>query len=447
MTNRTSEPIKVFVSYARRDQDLCVELIKHLKILKNQGWIQDWHDGQISAGSEWEKEIETHLNSAQIILLVISSDFLASDYCYHKELKKALERHDHREACVIPVILRPTDWYDAPFGKLQVLPEGALPITKWENHDDAFLSVARGIRQIVEQLRQEQQRKISNSEQKQREQEQQKLKRIKEEQEEQRKLQQIKKEQEEEQRKLQQIKKEQERKQQEWEHKKLQQIREEKKRLQQQAAWQTEKEQLKRQEQNRRVQQPRKEPKNQRHSTYLGSTIQEARRQSEQKGFQQYSRAKAIQKLPWISFLLTLPYYCYWGFSIAADWSTPPPIPIPIPPLWEALASFIVFHSIVSLVMVMVIAFTRNLGWIVSVGLSAVIGMNLFRNVPLGISPYIYRGTVSEFLAWGLILALAWTAHKLLDSFSKLHVLLILIFTHTIFPVLGASLHWLTTLR
>jgi hypothetical protein len=162
--DRTLEPIKIFVSYARRDQELCAELIKHLKILKNQGWIQDWYDGQISAGSEWEKEIETHLNSAKIILLLISADFLASDYCYHKELMKALKRHDLQEASVIPIILRPIDWHEAPFGKLQALPDNALPVTKWENLDDAFLSVARGVRRKIEQLRREQQCKLEQLE-------------------------------------------------------------------------------------------------------------------------------------------------------------------------------------------------------------------------------------------------------------------------------------------
>ncbi len=163
MPSHTSEPIKIFVSYARRDQSLRAELIQRLKILKSQGWIEDWHDGQISAGSEWEKEIETHLNSAQIILLLISSDFLASDYCYHNELRKALERHDRNEACVIPIILRPVDWHEAPFGKLHALPEDARPVTKWENHDDAFLSIERGIRWTVEQLR-EYQRKLERIE-------------------------------------------------------------------------------------------------------------------------------------------------------------------------------------------------------------------------------------------------------------------------------------------
>ncbi|MBD1856233.1 MULTISPECIES: TIR domain-containing protein [Leptolyngbya] len=154
MSNLTPEPIEVFVSYSHRDELLRDELAKHLSILKRQGVIKEWHDREISPGSEWKGEIAAHLNSAKIILLLISADFLASDYCYDIELTKALERHDRKEACVIPIILRPVDWNDAPFGKLQALPENAVPVTKWENLDDAFLSVTRGIRQTIERLKQ-----------------------------------------------------------------------------------------------------------------------------------------------------------------------------------------------------------------------------------------------------------------------------------------------------
>lgn len=130
------------------------ELIKHLSILKRQGVIRDWHDRQITAGTEWEGQIDEHLNSAQVILLLISPDFIASDYCYDIELVRAMERHENKTARVIPVILRPVDWKGAPFGKLQSLPKDAKPITSWTNQDEAFLNVAQGIRQAIEQIRQ-----------------------------------------------------------------------------------------------------------------------------------------------------------------------------------------------------------------------------------------------------------------------------------------------------
>jgi TIR domain/CHAT domain len=148
-------PIEVFFSYAHEDEELKNELVKHLSILKRQGVITAWHDREITAGTEWAGEIDRHLNTAHIILLLISSDFLASDYCYDIELAQAMERHATGEACVIPVILREVDWKGAVFGKLQALPKNADPVANWVNRDQAFADVARGIRKAVEELKQQ----------------------------------------------------------------------------------------------------------------------------------------------------------------------------------------------------------------------------------------------------------------------------------------------------
>jgi hypothetical protein len=147
------KPIEVFFSYSHRDEELRDELEKHLSILKREGMISSWHDRQIPAGSEWAGEIDEHLNTAQIILLLISADFLASDYCYSIEMKRALERHNAGEARVIPIILRPVDWQGSLFGKLQALPKNAEPVTSWANRDEAFTDVARGIRRAVGSLK------------------------------------------------------------------------------------------------------------------------------------------------------------------------------------------------------------------------------------------------------------------------------------------------------
>src|SRR5438128_1377433 len=101
------QPIEVFFSYSHKDEELRDEMANHLSILKRQGVITDWHDRRITAGDEWAGQIDEHLNSAHLILLLISADFIASDYCYDLELTRAMERHEAREACVIPVILRP----------------------------------------------------------------------------------------------------------------------------------------------------------------------------------------------------------------------------------------------------------------------------------------------------------------------------------------------------
>jgi len=152
MTPQPTRAIKVFYSYAHEDKWLCDELDKHLGTMKRLNQITGWYDRDISAGTEWAREIGLHLNTSHIILLLISSDFMASDFCYSVEMKRALERHEREEAHVIPIILRPVDWHDAPFSKLQVLPVGARPITSWANRDEAFEDVARGIRKAVQEI-------------------------------------------------------------------------------------------------------------------------------------------------------------------------------------------------------------------------------------------------------------------------------------------------------
>src|SRR5947209_19710949 len=107
--------IKIFLCYAHEDEQLCKELAIHLGVLKRQGFFELWYDREISAGTEWEREIDKHLNSAQIILLLISQYFMNSNYCYLIEMKRALERHERGEARVIPVLLRPVYWHRAPF--------------------------------------------------------------------------------------------------------------------------------------------------------------------------------------------------------------------------------------------------------------------------------------------------------------------------------------------
>ena len=144
--------IEIFYSYSHKDKTLRGELEKRLSLLKRQGLIIGWSDRNIDAGREWANEIDTHLNTAQLILLLVSSDFIASDYCYSKEMMRAIERHERGEAHVIPIILRPTDWDESPLGKLEALPSFGKPITKWSNRDDAFLDVAKGIRKVVKEL-------------------------------------------------------------------------------------------------------------------------------------------------------------------------------------------------------------------------------------------------------------------------------------------------------
>src|SRR5258708_22257879 len=146
------ERVNVFLSYAHKDKVLRDQLDEHLSLLKRLKLIRTWHDRDIMPGTEWRQAIDTHLNAAHLILLLISPAFMSSEYCYTKEMKRAVERHEAGEAYVIPIILRPVDWQDAPFGKLQALPSNALPVTLWRNKDKAFLDIAQGIRKAVEEL-------------------------------------------------------------------------------------------------------------------------------------------------------------------------------------------------------------------------------------------------------------------------------------------------------
>src|SRR6266566_7948596 len=144
-----NERLEIFCCYAHQDQPLLFKLKTHLAPLERVGLVSIWHDTDISPGAEWEEEINEHLDTAHIILLLVSPDFMASEYCFSKEMNRAMERHEKGEALVIPVLIRPVSWQEAPFGKLQVLPSGAQPVTLWRNRDKALLTVAQGIEQAV----------------------------------------------------------------------------------------------------------------------------------------------------------------------------------------------------------------------------------------------------------------------------------------------------------
>src|SRR6266487_1203256 len=153
MTTASKRPLKLFYCYAREDKALRDELDIHLSSLKRQNLVTSWYDGEIGPGTEWEKEIDTHLRNADIILLLVTPHFLASDYCYDTEMKHALERHQTGKVRVIPIILRHTFWQDAPFHSLQILPTDAKPVTQWSDRDEAFWDITKGIHKAILDLR------------------------------------------------------------------------------------------------------------------------------------------------------------------------------------------------------------------------------------------------------------------------------------------------------
>lgn len=146
--------LNIFFAYSREDSKLRKRLDIHLSALKRKNFINTWYDGKIEPGKEWGKEIDFALAKADIILLLISADFIASDYCYDVELKKAISRHEKKDALIIPIILHPCDWSELPFAKIQGLPQNGKAVTSdnWESSEYALSEVAKSIKVLVEDL-------------------------------------------------------------------------------------------------------------------------------------------------------------------------------------------------------------------------------------------------------------------------------------------------------
>jgi hypothetical protein len=142
-------PVRLFVSYSHRDERHRRNLESHLASARRTGLTVDWYDRKIAPGAEWSKAIDQELGLADVIVLLLSADFLASDYCYGIEMERALQRHRAGEARVIPVVVRECDWKHTPIGALQALPTGAKAIATWRNRDRAWLDVVDGIRSAI----------------------------------------------------------------------------------------------------------------------------------------------------------------------------------------------------------------------------------------------------------------------------------------------------------
>jgi hypothetical protein len=141
--------VNLFFSYSHKDEQLRNELETHLALLKRQGVISSWHDRRIVAGSDLDQSISDKLEESQIILLLVSAHFLDSDYCYEREMARALDKHEEGAAIVIPVILHPCDWKSAPFGKLKAAPTDAKPVSMYTNQHEAFSIVAKDVREAA----------------------------------------------------------------------------------------------------------------------------------------------------------------------------------------------------------------------------------------------------------------------------------------------------------
>ena len=136
----------VFLSYSHKDASYRDQLEIHLEMLKRQGVISVWHDRRLLAGDDFGAGIARELEQADIILLLVSADFLASEYCYSVEMRHALERQRQGTARVIPVILRLCEWQQAPFAHLLACPTDGRPVSKFADPDEAYLEIAKAIR-------------------------------------------------------------------------------------------------------------------------------------------------------------------------------------------------------------------------------------------------------------------------------------------------------------
>lgn len=140
---------KIFISYSHKDENFKDELITHLSSLKRQNKIDLWHDRCIPAGTEWKEQIDSNLADSDIVLFLVSSDFLASDYCMNKEAQQAMRQHDARQSILIPIIIRSVDWHEEQISRFQGLPKDGKAVNTWDDRDTAWLNVIEGIKKVL----------------------------------------------------------------------------------------------------------------------------------------------------------------------------------------------------------------------------------------------------------------------------------------------------------
>lgn len=143
------KPRKALISYSHKDEHFRSALLSALSTSIRSEEIEVWSDHQILPGSHIDDEILSQLREADVVFLLVSPDFIASDYCFTKELQIALERHANGRAVVVPIVIRPTDLVGAPFARLKMLPSDAKAVSSWGNADEAWLSVAQGVRRLI----------------------------------------------------------------------------------------------------------------------------------------------------------------------------------------------------------------------------------------------------------------------------------------------------------
>ena len=170
--NGHTTPVRIFMAYSRKDAAYLNEIRTALIPLERRGDIKLWYDGAIVAGQTWDNTIKENLHTADIVLLLLSSDSLASDYFYEQEVANALVRHHKGESKVVPIIVRDCLWEETQLAHLQALPQDAKPIVAWTNPNAAYRSIAVGVKELVEEIQQNRKLHAEESERRERERQQ-----------------------------------------------------------------------------------------------------------------------------------------------------------------------------------------------------------------------------------------------------------------------------------
>ncbi|MBK8501035.1 MAG: toll/interleukin-1 receptor domain-containing protein [Saprospiraceae bacterium] len=151
-TKKLGQEKKIFFSYSKEDREMLDQLLVFLYPLRRSGKLETWDDAKLLPGEDWDEGIKNQLNQADIILLLISANALATDYIQDTEIRIAIERHNRNDARVVPIILRPCSWESSTFSQLNVQPTKGKPVTKWPDQDEAWLNVVDGIERVIDDL-------------------------------------------------------------------------------------------------------------------------------------------------------------------------------------------------------------------------------------------------------------------------------------------------------
>lgn len=148
LLNVTYQPAETFISYAHEDKSIMESLATHLSPLHRLGLIRLWHDKKLNAGAVLDKEIAGKLNNAEVVIMLVSADFINSDYCFSREMIAALENHRKNKTKIIPILARSCYWQLSPFSSL--LLANTKAIASHENQDEALVSVVEEIKKVLD---------------------------------------------------------------------------------------------------------------------------------------------------------------------------------------------------------------------------------------------------------------------------------------------------------